>query len=284
VPKFAASAKYSGTVPGTNDPIDVYYPSAPDLGSGSYKLPIIVLVQGGNVDKANYSEVAGQVARHGFVVAIPNHRRTVVLVTGLYPEPASVIAAFDFVRAEGAKAGAPVKGAVDGTRLGLMGHSLGSVTGLDLIAQQCTRPACPGAFTAPAGLKGGVFYGASLKGLLGGAIPATDNRGLGVLLMQGSADGLNAPADAKATYDKLSGKPRGFVTLNGANHYAITNDSSPAGAQADRAGTLAQAKALEIVARWSAMFLRATVADDVAAKAFLTSPPADATVTPTMDL
>jgi hypothetical protein len=278
-PRFTSTSTYSTTVAGSNDPMDVIFPNPPDLATKGYKFPPIVLIQGGNVDKANYTAVATVVAKYGFVVAIPNHTRTVLVLTGLYPEPSSIIAAFAQLVSDGGNAAKPIHNVVDTARYGVMGHSLGSVTGLDLIAQTCTQPACPGNFTSPPQLKGGAFYGASLKSFLGN-IPTTNNRSLGAMLIQGTDDGQNAPADAKSTYDKLTGPPRAYVTVNGANHYGIANTNNPSGAAADaNTPTLAQPTAIETIGRWSAAFLLATVSGDPAAKAYvLAGSDANATV------
>lgn len=269
-PRFASTATFSTTVPSTNDPMDVVYPNPADLRTAGYKFPLVVLIQGGNVDKANYTSFAETVAKYGFIVATPNHTRTVFLLTGLYPEPASIIAAFGYLSSEAARSGSPLAGIADTTSYGVLGHSLGSVTGLDMISQGCTSPACPGPFTSPAQLKGGAFYGASLKPLIGSTIPVTNNRNLGVAILQGSVDGQNPSANAQGTYDKLSTPPRAYITVNGANHYGITNTNNPGGSMADsRTPTLTQSVSIETIARWSAVFLLATVSGDPAAKDYV---------------
>jgi len=279
-PRFTSTATYSTIVAGSNDPMDVIYPNPADLATGTYKFPLVVFIQGANVDKANYTSVAETVAKYGFVVAIPNHQRTVLVLTGLFPEPSSVVAAFAHLVTEGARDAAPIHNVVDTAKYGLLGHSFGSVVGLDLIAQSCTQPICPGAFTSPPQLRGGAFYGASRKGPAGGMVAATDNRGLGAMLVQGTVDGANAPADAKATFDKISGPPRAYVTVTGANHYGITNMNNPSGAAADRqTATLAQAASIEAIGRWSALFLLATVSGDAAAKNALAAGKGDPNVT-----
>jgi hypothetical protein len=284
-PRFASAGMYSATVPSTTDPIDIYYPNPGDLTTGNYHFPVIVMIQGANVDKANYAMFASLVARYGFIVAVPNHSRTVVVVSGLYAEPTSVIAAFSFIGSENGRQGAPIAQVADLTKLGVLGHSFGSVVGLDLIAQTCTSPACPGSFSSPSALRAGVFYGASLRPLFGGPISPTDNRGLGTMLVQGTVDGLNKPVDAKDTYDSLTKTPRAYVTVTGANHYGIADSNAPQGAMADSSTqTMPQATSIETIGRWTAVFLLATIDSDPDAHSYVVTGNADPNVTVTSAL
>jgi hypothetical protein len=85
-------------------------------------------------------------------------------------------------------------------------------------------------------------------------------------LVQGALDGKALPADGRATYDLLSGGRKAFVTVAGANHYAITDANPPAGADADpSAPTLDQATAQARTGRVTGLLLRwVTLRDDAA--------------------
>jgi predicted dienelactone hydrolase len=272
----AGVSSYATTVSGSNDPADIYYPMSTNPAKDS--LPVVVLAQGAKVDKANYSVVAKQVAGYGFAVIVPNHKRTVIIDTNLYPEASSVLAAFAHVVAESKRSGGPLAGLVDTSKWALLGHSFGGALGANMLGGTCSIPFCTPPYAVPPELKAGAFYGASLKPPFG-PIPATANAGRGIALIQGSVDGKNAAADAKATYDKIATAPRAYVVVTGANHYGISDVDNPKGADADaQATSLAQAVATETVGRWAGTFLRATVLGDAAAKAQFKQTAANVTV------
>jgi dienelactone hydrolase len=260
-PKFAKSGSYSITVAGTSDPADVYHPAPSDLKTGGYSFPVVLLLQGAKVDKKNYSEVAGAVARHGFVVVVPNHTS----LMGLFMELAVIPAVLEQMKTENASTSSPLAGVVDTSQLGLMGHSYGGVAGLYAIQGQCPIPWCFGTFKRPAELKAGAFYGTNMKPPIG-SIPKVANAGIAIALIQGTLDGKSKEADTKVTYDNIQDPPKAYVLLAGANHYGVCNTNNPPGADADATTpTLAQQVAVETVARWSAMFLRAHLAGEATA-------------------
>ena len=81
--------------------------------------------------------------------------------------------------------------------------------------------------------------------------------------MQGNLDGIATPARAQGTYEQIQDPHKALITILGANHYGITNTNNPLGPIPDSSTpTLEQAVAVETVARWSALFLRASVLDD----------------------
>jgi predicted dienelactone hydrolase len=174
----------------------------------------------------------------------------------------------------------PLSGVLDTGTLVLLGHSYGGVAGLYAIMDQCVFPFCTGTFSRPDALAGGAFYGTNMKPPLG-SIPPVPNDGLPLALVQGSVDGKAAPADGETTFDQIEDPPKLFATIEGANHYGICDQDNPPGAQADpNAATIEQATAVETAARWSALFLRATVLEDAQAAQYIstTGDPADPNV------
>jgi len=134
------------------------------------------------------------------------------------------------------------------------------VTGLYAIEGTCQPPFCFGLkFHRPASLKSGVFYGTNLKGPIG-AIPELENNGIPIALIQGSRDGLAIPADGKETFHKIKNPPKAYVTIEGANHYGITDLNNPPGAKPDtNVPLIPQEDAVEAIGRWSALLLRAYI-------------------------
>ncbi|MGW0808662.1 hypothetical protein [Nonomuraea sp. NPDC002799] len=242
------------------DPAAVYLPP------GRTALPVALLLQGGNVPKESYGRFARTVAGFGFAVAVPDHRRSVGPVSGLFPESAQIDAAVRWAAAENVRAGSPLAGRLDAGRLVLLGHSFGAAAGLFAIGGSCVPPFCFGpVYQRPAALKAAAFYGAATASQGGPAVPVA-NAGVPVALVQGDADGANLPAAARATYDGLTSPPKAYVTVHGANHYGLTDTQTPPGATPDASPqTVAQDASVDTAARWSALFLRASLGDALAA-------------------
>ncbi len=114
----------------------------------------------------------------------------------------------------------------------------------------------------PNELKGGAFYGTNF--LIGtGQVSAIDNDGIPIALVQGNLDGVATPDNALRTYSQIQDPPKAFITVNGANHYGITNEDNLI--RESIRPTLEQSVATETIARWSALFLRGTVLNDTEA-------------------
>ncbi|MFI6817506.1 alpha/beta hydrolase family protein [Nonomuraea sp. NPDC050328] len=235
-------------------------PATVHLPPGRGPLPVALLLQGGNVPKESYTRFAKTVAGFGFAVAVPDHRRAVGPVTGLFPESLQLQATVDWATAENTRAGSPFAGRLDPGRLVLLGHSFGGAAGLFSLGNACTPPFCFGpVYQRPAALRAAAFYGAST------GVPIA-NAGVPVALVQGDADGVNLPATARATYDALAAPPKAYVTVHGANHFGLTDTQTPPGARPDPVPqTLSQDDSIDAAAKWSALFLRAGLGDPLAA-------------------
>jgi predicted dienelactone hydrolase len=68
-PSYPRIARYTTTVSADGDPADIYYPVVPK--PARVKFPIVLLLQGALVDKADYANFATQVARYGFIIVVP---------------------------------------------------------------------------------------------------------------------------------------------------------------------------------------------------------------------
>ncbi|MGW4795897.1 alpha/beta hydrolase family protein [Nonomuraea sp. NPDC004297] len=241
-------------------------PATVHLPPGRTELPVALLLQGGNVPRQSYARFARTVAGFGFAVVVPDHRRAVGPVSGLFPEAAQLEATVRWAEQEGARAGSPLAGRLDADRLVLLGHSFGAAAGLFAIGGACVPPFCFGpGYQRPAELRAAAFYGAATASQGGTVVPVA-NAGVPVALVQGDADGVNAPALARATYDGLSSPPKAYVTVLGANHYGLTDTQTPPGAAPDASPqTIGQEVSIDAAARWSALFLRASLGDALAA-------------------
>ena len=283
-PRFPRTGKYGIVIPplsdggtttsdagdaGAGDPADVYYPDPPDLHTGSYSFPVVLLLQGAKVARGFYSGVAAAVAGYGFIVVVPDHMSNNIGGPGLYAELTEIAAVGAQMKVEAASATAPVRGVVDTMRIALMGHSYGGASGLSGMANLCFPPILGCAFTRPPELVAGAFYGTNLATPIFG-VPALDTAGLPVLLVQGDRDGKALPADAQLTYNQIQKRPKAIVSLLGANHYGVTDVDNPSGADAElNPQTLDHAAGLASNGRWIGVFFAAFLNSDMAARAAL---------------
>ncbi len=274
-PSFTASGTYQVTVAPYGDPADVYYPTVQGAAApGTF--PAIVLLQGANVERGFYSQYAQLVAQFGFIVIVPDHTRTVLVLTGLFPEVDLLTASLDTLALENQNANAPIQGHVDTSRSGVLGHSLGGVAGLEAIANECSNQLCTSnSYTRPSSLRAGVFYGTNRKPPIGNNIPTTTNAGLPILLLQGDLDGAANIADTRTTYDRIADPPKAFGVLQGGNHFSVTDDQNPPGSMPDNnTPTVPQAAGIDILGRWTGTFLNAHVKDDSRARDYVYMAPA----------
>lgn len=260
---------YTTINPINGDATDIYFPTTnttPNNRLPADNLSVVLLLQGALVDKSFYSDYASQVARYGFVVAVPNHFQ---MVPGfgdvLAADTSQIQATLDQFADEVNREDSPLKGKVNLQKLGLLGHSLGGAVGLSAVGDVCVPPFCLQPFKRPEALLGGAFFGANLRDQNDIFLPIA-NAGIGVALIQGEQDGRALPLNAERTFDEIQTPPKALITLVGVNHFGITNVMTPTGAIPDlNPQTLAQAESIETVARWSGLFLRGTVLNDQAA-------------------
>lgn len=252
-------AHYSSQI--KNDGTDVYYPAA-----ATGELPVALMLQGAQVHRMHYARYAREIASHGFIVVVPNHKRLLFFDNDYYASQSQPAEAVSWMDAENARAASPLKDRIDTDTLVLLGHSFGGATGLAVAESTCVTPFCTGVtYTMPSEVKAGSFFGTNNKLPGIGVFPEVDNL-IPVQLVQGTADGVALPADAQTTYGKIKENPRQIVRLSGANHYGITDAQNPAGADPDAsAQTISQTQSIETAARWSARFLKAALGDASAA-------------------
>ncbi|MBD2018773.1 chlorophyllase, partial [Leptolyngbya sp. FACHB-36] len=216
--------------------------------------------------KSDYSDFASQVASYGFVVVVPNNERTLAVpggpvFTGLFPEQQDVNDVLAQLKAEDADAESPIFKIVDTDTLGLLGHSFGGAVGLGASQDEvCVFGICSPGYTIPPELKAGIFYGTSFRDQLTQEFLPLNNEGIPLGLIVGSLDGVAAPSGSQTTYDNILNPPKALITVEGANHYGITNEDNLL--REPNRPTLDQTTAIETIARWSGLFLRANLLGD----------------------
>ncbi len=264
-PIYQDFGRYSTTISGNNGLTDIYFPKPKNLKTGHNSFPIALLLQGANVDKSSYSEYASIVARYGFVVVVPNRKRTIAKFnsTGLFTETSQIDNVLEQIKTENSNPNSPIKGIINTDQLALLGHSFGGAVGLSAIANTCVPLICEDSFEQPKELAAGVFFGANLRNQATQEFIPINNSGIPTALIQGTAEGVALPFRAKKTYDNIQNPPKALISISGANHYGITNNNNPDGPRPDSSNpTIPQNVAVETVARWSGLFLRASMLDD----------------------
>lgn len=242
------------------DEVDIYFPND---GNSNTTFPVVVLLQGALVDKVDYSNYASLVARYGFMVIVPNHERTLsnpnTSFTGFFPDVELINDVLDFTIEENQNEKSLAQGKINPENLGLLGHSFGGATGLSAIDGGCYPILCNGSYTQPSQLQAGIFYGANFRDEVTGEYIPIDNQNIATGLIAGNLDGVASLESSQITYNNIISSPKILVTVNGANHYGITNEDSLLDPTRP---TLSQDIATETIARWSGLFLRSHLWDD----------------------
>ena len=236
---------------------DVYHPAPPARKRSLYtnRFPVVVMLQGARVDREYYSTFGMHLARYGFVVVIPNNTSA---LGPNFTEGIVMQEALDQMRTENGDPDSPVYGLVDGSKLGVSGHSFGGAAALYTITGICGFPFCDPAsgFTRPPELKAAALVGTNARQL------DIDSTGIPVAITTGTED--SGYADAQYTYSLLE-TPKALITVHGANHFGMTDIDEPPGANTDRGEAeqvVPQAISAHRYARWSGLFLRAHIYGD----------------------
>jgi dienelactone hydrolase len=178
--------------------VHVTYPSLDTGEPLPGRHPAVVFVQGGFVAASRYLWQARELARRGYVVAVPEHPLALAFFSiengaaarGLLLEP---------------PAGSVLQGQVDAARLAVAGHSLGGVVAMKLALQ--------GGFA-------GVVLEASFPD--GADAPALPGLGHPSLSLAGSLDCSASLAAVRSGWDQLP-SPTALQVLTGATHYQFTD-------------------------------------------------------------
>lgn len=242
----------------TGNQADVYYPTL-DSTAG---YPVAVLLQAANVDKDQYSIFATQVASAGFIVIVPNTEFPAGFSIGLYPEATVVNDAFQQILSESNRTLSPLFHKADHTKLALIGHSFGGVVGLHVIdGYKHTFPFCRREYQKPPQLKAAVLL--STKKNLGPVDLSFDTKRMPVAFITGDQDGKAELKDVKSTFQSIS-NPKALFTVQGANHFIITNDQNSKWAIADPGkSTIEQKASIAKAAKWATQFLKVFVDADI---------------------
>ncbi len=256
-PLYEEIEQYETTIDTNGDRADIYYP----VIDSAAEFPIALLLQGALLDKAEYTNYAQTVASYGFVVVVPNHIQSFPEfgLTGFFSEVSQIEDTLNYLERENVNPTSRLNRILNTESLSLLGHSQGGAVSLSAIGDYCLPFLCNEIeFALPEEVVAGVFYGAFLRNFEGEFLPI-DNQDIPLALISGSRDGVSTPEEILASYQLIQDPPNALITIEGANHYGITNEDN---SRDPVRPTLEPDVANETIALWTSLFLRANVLGD----------------------
>ena len=176
--------------------------------------PLVVLAHGHNGNPGKFTELIGDWAAAGYVVAAPLFPRSSDLTGGsvrdVVEQPADVSFVIDEMLRLAKTKGSPLRRHIDPKRIGVAGLSLGGWTTYRIAFHPCCLDRRVDAVILMSAIRGG-FDGGEY-----------DFRELPALLVHGNGDPLYA--QSAAAYPELSA-PKWFVTLPGVGHAEAFEDT-----------------------------------------------------------
>ncbi len=252
------------------DIVDIYYPDENPREINYPNYPLALFLQGFEVDKSYYTQFATQVASYGFVVIVPNHNPAGN--TYLAPELQQIIETFEEMKINASDFNFPFSQWIDTQKLILLGHSCGGITGIEAIRNETHLDPVTGYhYRRPPELAAGIFYGTNaLSGQDGSKL--IKNAGIPMALIAGNLDTIIPPEVTQQAYENIETSPKAYMMVKGANHYGITDVPQPlAGPVEIHPSTVNQSLAIQTIANWSGLFLRAYIFQDSRSKNELSS-------------
>lgn len=233
---------------------------APDTGDA---LPLVVLIHGSHTHPRHYARYAAAVAAEGFVVVAPEEEREVFGDTAHYPQQAFITWSLAWAEAENAREGSPLAGRIDTGTVFVTGHSMGGGATLGIASDFDQFGLVVDEWSRPPQLAAALVHGTHNipPPRTGDPLPV-DNR-VPLAFVHGTADGVVTLDQSRRTFDAVHGVlPRLFVEIEGANHFHLTDSSSPEGVNADKsAATADQDASVAAAARYSVLWFRANSGD-----------------------
>jgi predicted dienelactone hydrolase len=201
-------------------PTAVRYPIVPASDhAGSF--PLIVFSQGFAEPAAAYAALLNAWAAAGFVVAAPMYPHTDPDAPGgpdesdIVNHPADLRYVIEALTRDAARRSSRLRGLIDPREVAVAGQSDGGDVSLAVADNSCCRDPLIRAAV--------ILSGAELSSF-GGRYFAT--AGMPLLVVQGTADTVNAPACSALTYDQAP-QPKYYLNLIGAEHLPPYLDRGP---------------------------------------------------------
>ena len=202
----------NGTAPELADrtlPLVVHHPTGGDGG----RYPLIVFSHGIGANAGAFRAILEDIASAGYVVAAPDYPLSSSgapggpVVTDVAEQTRDIAFLIDQLLDAAGDLG-PLRGVIDGERLGIVGHSLGAITTLGAGYSECC---------AVSGVDAAVAWAGLLFGLEGEDPVDPERDGPPLLLVHGNADNTIIYDNAASVLRSVRA-PRSLVTVFGGDH------------------------------------------------------------------
>ncbi len=202
----------------------VFYPATGSAGGSpksnaavaAGRFPLVLWSHGLHGSPEGYQGVSARIAAAGFVVAAPaypytNDKANPFNQNDMGNQPADASAVITEVLKLDAKAGAPLAGHIETSRVAAGGHSAGGYTTAGMLSGSARDSRLKGGIIVAGGGMGGKFSGAATP----------------VLFIHGDADGTVPYSSGRNLYDACTW-PKAFLTLLKGDHGGGLFGSAPA--------------------------------------------------------
>jgi predicted dienelactone hydrolase len=226
--------------------------------------PLVLLLHGSHAHRRHYYRFAWVLAAQGFVVLVPSHTRELFGEAAYYPEQSQAGWAVEWARAENLRTKSPLRGRINADSFFVVGHSFGGAVALGIATKNLVVYLNEQPVDFPDELKAVAAIGTHNVPPRGSEPMPVANK-VPLAMVQGTIDGTVRYEQAAATFAVVQQLPKLFVTLEGANHYPVTNDDDPIDANTDHAfahAELDQELANSTVAVWLSMWFAANDGDE----------------------
>jgi Chlorophyllase enzyme len=226
-----------GHVPSRKDFIDAF--------------PMVPVLQGVNIPRAEYSKFAKKLASYGYVVVVPDLQQIDAGTEHFLTSEWVANWVVNDLTARDGDPTSPLAGIVDTGTMGLIGHSFGAGAASAVVQGTCEPSFCvgpPKSYKRPPSLKAAVLHGFQNCQTFTGQCFDPDTSAVPTAIVNGELD------DPLSAYPSLE-RPRGLVVVDKMNHFGITNkDWAAPGTQFPEPSELTQEERIAATARWTAIW------------------------------
>jgi len=253
----------------------LYYPSGTNQNAAPY--PVIIVNHGLGAQYAYYAWFAEAMANKGYIVAMPNR-----IIPGVNMEEGKRLNNFLLAYLSSKnKFTTSLKGKVDLSKVGIVGHSMGADVALfstgvsNLKAVLAIAPAdkSTGTMKLVSGLTTNLLLGKYIEKSMNKIYSNVSSTSVPIMYLAGSLDSLVTPEAAKTFYGLTTKAGKALLILNGANHIQFSPTGSTSGdavaAMLDKKPTMAASKVLETTITYGGAWFDYFLKGDQAAKTIL---------------
>ena len=231
--------------------------------------PLVVFLQGADVDKSEYSYFLTDLASHGYVVVATNHQPSKYGGTVMASQWTPTDVLNDVIVRSSVDRSSPLFGIVDTEHAGMCGHSNGGAATLFASSMACQPPFCfgpPDSYMMPVEYRAVVGHGTHtvpMGGIYGDLEPLDVNNTIPVAIIQGEHDSLEHVCSSWPLIEEQ----KDIIVLAGANHWSLTNIQYPNlqsryDGPVEEQQTIPQSTSISLAAEWTAIVFDAYLKQD----------------------